>query len=431
MAYLIYYRDKRKAKMKKKAEKKYIIILFVAMLIIIAFVIINKIGIIAINNVNEAIMSSSEKNSFYDSYEHEASEESSLNEEKISQEQIDDNKTILTLQPAKMDYRRATIDDKNIEEKSLFGVAAFSDKVRYYHKIADKGFPYYFSSDEEWKEIYVSPVNTIACEMPYKDTLIICEFGSINSMDFAVRQLGKNINNILFEDKSWGFPNVYVVEDYLIISYAKGVGNDTKEAIQSLIVYDLNTNTYKTLETYTYENNPDGTMTGELLHVTGGFRGGFVFEVIHFTNEILNDDESGRAELYFYSFETEEIEKLPIHPKWKLGFVAGDRECIVTLDYTPPEPLMNTAIIYLLKDGEYESLKVPGIMPGNDIWHAYRITKDIIAVATLNELIFINTKDYTYESIKDIFFICVNGNIAGYINRKNKNKELELCIFED
>ena len=70
-------------------------------------------------------------------------------------------------------------------------------------------------------------------------------------------------------------------------------------------------------------------------------------------------------------------------------------------------------------------------MPGNDIWHAYRITKDIIAVATLNELIFINTKDYTYESIKDIFFIGVNGNIAGYINRKNKNKELELCIFED
>ncbi|HRF36337.1 MAG TPA: hypothetical protein PLZ09_03470 [Clostridia bacterium] len=55
----------------------------------------------------------------------------------------------------------------------------------------------------------------------------------------------------------------------------------------------------------------------------------------------------------------------------------------------------------------------------------------IVLPSTLSELIFINTEDYTYESIKNIAFVGVNGNMAGYINRKNENYEMELCIFED
>ena len=122
---------------------------------------------------------------------------------------------------------------------------------------------------------------------------------------------------------------------------------------------------------------------------------------------------------------------MPINPERKLLYAGGDRECIVTSDYASAMPLMDTGTLYLLKDGKYEHIKIPGIMSANDIYHAYRITKDVIAVATLSELIFINTEDYTYESTKNIAFVGVNGNMAGYINRKNENCEMELCIFDD
>ena len=51
-------------------------------------------------------------------------------------------------------------------------------------------------------------------------------------------------------------------------------------------------------------------MTGEVLHTTGGFWGGFVFEVIRFTNEITDIDETGITELYYYDFETKENRKI-------------------------------------------------------------------------------------------------------------------------
>lgn len=145
----------------------------------------------------------------------------------------------MNLKQIMMDCERFTIDDKNIKERTLFRPVGFNENNKYYRKIVNKGFPYYFSSDKMWKEIYVSPVNTIAYEITYKDSLIICEFGSIDSMNFVIRQLGENINNVLFEDKSWGFPVVRVVEDYLIISCGKGDDNDTNKAIQPLILIDF------------------------------------------------------------------------------------------------------------------------------------------------------------------------------------------------
>ena len=407
--------SKAEERMKKKIIGKYMIILVVAVLIVLVLVIINEKRITSADNDDENIISSASETFFNNSYENETNE----------------NKVMPVLYPVNMNYKKIEVKDKNIKERTLFRPVGFNENNRYYRKIAKQGFPYYFSSDEVWKEIYVSPVNTIAYEMTYKDSLIICEFGSIDSMNFVIRQLGENINNVLFEDKSWGFPVVRVVEDYLIISYGKGDDNDADRAIQPLILYNLTDNTYKTLETYTYKNNPDGTVTGEVLHTTGGFWGGFVFEIIRFTNEITNIDETGITELYYYDFETKEIEKLPINPERKLLYAGGDRECIVTSDYASAMPLMDTGTLYLLKDGKYEHIKIPGIMSANDIYHAYRITKDVIAVATLSELIFINTEDYTYESIKNIAFVGVNGNMAGYINRKNENYEMELCIFED
>ncbi len=401
--------------MKKKIIGKYMIILVVAVLIVLVLGIINEKRITSADNDDENIISSASETFFNNSYENETNE----------------NKVTPVLYPVNMNYKKIEVKDKNIKERTLFRPVGFNEKNRYYRKMANKGFPYYFSSDEVWKEIYVSPVNTIAYEITYKDSLIICEFGSIDSMNFAIRQLGENINNVLFEDKSWGFPVVRVVEDYLIISYGKGDDNDADRAIQSLILYDLTDNTYKTLGTYTYKNNPDGTVTGEVLHTAGGFWGGFVFEIIRFMDEITDIDETGITELYYYDFETEEIEKLPINPERKLLYAGGDRECIVTSDYASAMPLMDTGTLYLLKDGKYERIEIPGIMSANDIYHAYRITKDVVAVATLSELIFINTEDYTYESIKNIAFVGVNGNMAGYINRKNENCEMELCIFED
>ena len=417
--------------MKKKAINKYMIILFAAIFVVMVFVLVKKTGKISTDNDNETIISSSEETSLHNSHEFETNNDEFLNEEKISEKKTEEDKAISILRPAKMNCERFTIDDKNIKESSLFWPVGFSEQNSYYYKMVDKGVPYYFSSDEVWKEVYVSSANTIACQMTYKDTLIICEYGPEGAMDFVIRQLGENINNVLFEDKSWGFPVVRVVENYLIISYGKGDDNDANRAIQSLILYNLTDNTYKTLGTYTYKNNPDGTVTGEVLHTTGGFWGGFVFEIICFTNEITNIDETGITELYYYDFKTEKIEKVPINPERKLLYAGGDRECIVTSDYASAMPLMDTGTLYLLKDGKYEHIKIPGIMSANDIYHAYRITKDVIAVATLSELIFINTEDYTYESIKNIAFVGVNGNMAGYINRKNENYEMELCIFED
>ena len=128
--------------MKKKIIGKYMIILVVAVLIVLVLVIINEKRITSADNDDENIISSASETFFNNSYENETNE----------------NKVMPVLYPVNMNYKKIEVKDKNIKERTLFRPVGFNENNRYYRKIAKQGFPYYFSSDEVWKEIYVSPV---------------------------------------------------------------------------------------------------------------------------------------------------------------------------------------------------------------------------------------------------------------------------------
>lgn len=327
------------------------------------------------------------------------------------------------LRQSKMNYTKYSMEYNPDQEGYLIGLTD-QYQYQYYFKAKQDEFGYYYLSDGISEEIYSSKASAIVYDKAYNGALIICEVLAAEEMKFTVKKIDSKTEELLYEDVCYGLPIVRIVGDAIIISYGKYISGTV---VQPLIVLDLIDNSQRLIAEYEYQMDEDGLCTGDLLEASDGFDDGVVFEVIRFDHESMNLDETGRTELFYYDFESEAIQKLPIESERKLLYVCGDRTCIITSDYASARPLEDVGALYLLKNGDYRKVQIPDIGSANDIIQGYRISDDMIAVQTKRDLYFINVKNCKYERIQNVFNVSRFGKTIAYTKRDGG---IEFCTFQ-
>lgn len=317
-----------------------------------------------------------------------------------------------------------SVNDKNEKNLDSIGLCGYDDKNVYTFKSLDDGYEYDITENGLTNAVYISNASAILSNQLYENNIIICELFAEEQMYFVVKKIGKNIEETLFQLDCSGMPTVEIVGDYLLLNY--GINNNGLE--QSLILYNLKTGDEKIIGKYVLFTDTEGNSDGDLLQASDGFENGVIFEIIKFHNENINPDETGKAELFYYSFEKKSIQKLPIKLSRKLLYAVGDTSCVITSDYAYKRPLDDVGTMYILKNGKYIDVEIPGVESGNDIIQAYRINGEVIALQTLNDIILIDTEKMIYDKTANSNPIRSNGNTIGYIS---SDGNLNIYKFSD
>lgn len=88
-------------------------------------------------------------------------------------------------------------------------------------------------------------------------------------------------------------------------------------------------------------------------------------------------------------------------------------------DYASAKPLDDVGTIYVLNNGTYISIEIPGIKSSNDIVDAERIAKSIIVIQTLNHVYMVDYEKGIYEKINNSNPMKTNGTSFGFIDNDN------------
>jgi len=181
-------------------------------------------------------------------------------------------------------------------------------------------------------------------------------------------------DKIIYEGDAAGSTTVAMTGNHIILSYFDENKSGQNESITATI--NLDDNSFKKIISSEFTRNMPN-YSGTFIIYASGWDGGFCYEEVKMSNESIEEDDSGKSSIYYYSFKDGKTEKLINFPH-KVNYIRGDNECFITSDYSLTSK-ENSGKITIKENGTYNSYDIPGVIPAFDIMDSYKLSdKDII-----------------------------------------------------
>lgn len=204
-----------------------------------------------------------------------------------------------------------------------------------------------------------------------------------------------------FEFTTTSLPEIDVLDSNVILSYEYLVDEKIFQKIVAINVLEQEEVVVKEAE---YSMN-ETMCSGVLLDGVKATEKGVLFQEIYFENEEMFRDESGVTKISFYDYETEMSEVLFELP-YKLSYIGGTAEYVVTNQYSYEEPKENTGKILKKTDNAYVAYSIDQIGTINDIKNTW-IFKDIVIIQCIYNTYVLDKCSMEYSIINDSQYVCV------------------------
>ncbi len=219
----------------------------------------------------------------------------------------------------------------------------------------------------------------------------------------------------VYESVSRGFPTTCIVDDYAVINL---VEQNENLYLSKLLCVDLESEKVTNIETstYTIENN---LYSGTFTINAGGWKNGFCYEKVTMNKEEMQNEQTGKSSIYYYSFKNKKSEKLVDYSN-KVFYINGSNACFVTSDYLL-KARVSTGKIWIKEQDGYKEYEIPGIVAGEDIKNAYQLTDDTILLYNRNH--------YYIYSLQNKSFYKEKYEFAS--DDPDKSTILSICAYEN
>lgn len=319
-------------------------------------------------------------------------------------------------------YEKEILDIGADENKDKVALLGYDEKSVFYSTFEDT-YCIYKNDGKTVKKLYESDSNMFLYEGEYKNQCIVSEIIYDDEKEQergVVRLISKSGVKEILNEKTYVYPDVQLIGDYLLMMYSEKNENIVTE---KLLQYCFSTEEIKVIKENTVKaETEEDIYTGTIISPFGGYNDGAVTQEVEYNNESECLDEAGKKSLYYYNFQTEEYTKLPIPLERKVNYVAGDSQCVLVSDYAYKEPLHDTGRIYFLEGKDIKVLQLEGVESGNDILDSYRIEDSIMILRTMGgDIYIVDLEHKNYERIKEAeSYVRVYGKSMAYINEKNQ-----------
>lgn len=279
---------------------------------------------------------------------------------------------------------------------------------------------YYRIKDTQNEQIvfqfFLQNMNTDACELLFEtnqcftilgtslmgENIIFAELKGENDFTIELNVISLNgKKRSSFEFTTTSLPEIDVLDNNVILSYDCLVDEKIFQKIVAINVLEQEEIVIKEAE---YSMN-ETMCSGVLLDGVKATEKGVLFQEICFENEEMFRDESGVTKIAFYDYETEMSEVLFELP-YKLSYIGGSAEYVVTNQYSYEEPKENTGKVLKRTDDAYVAYSIDQIGTINDIKNTW-IFKDIVIIQCIYNTYVLDKCSMEYSIINDSQYVCV------------------------
>lgn len=279
---------------------------------------------------------------------------------------------------------------------------------------------YYCIKDTQNEQIvfqfFLQNMNTDACKLLFEtnqcftilgtsligENIIFAEIKGENDCIIELNVISLNgKKQSSFEFTTTSLPEIDVLDNNVILSYDCLVDEKIFQKIVAINVLEQEEIVIKEAE---YSMN-ETMCSGVLLDGVKATEKGVLFQEICFENEEMFRDESGVTKIAFYDYETKKSEVLFELP-YKLSYIGGSAEYIVTNQYSYEEPKENTGKVLKRTDDAYVAYSIDHIGTINDIKNTW-IFKDIVIIQCIYNTYVLDKCSMEYSIINDSQYVCV------------------------
>ena len=316
-------------------------------------------------------------------------------------QQMDLEEEVFTFDPCK------SLIGENLERILLIG---FSEDSIFFTFAGDQYYYYYEANirNSSVKEIYkLDDKYDVFLETVYDNELLL-GYGSWidRTCDLHIDMIDTNgEKKDIYSCNTVGYPTLSCFNDQILFNCVDG--EDEGKCRSVLSSYNLKTKKYSELLTSNFTRNMPN-YNGSIFMHADGWDNGFCYEKVTFENESIQKNDSGKSEIFYYSFDKNKSTKLTDY-EYKVQYLSGNEKAFVITDYLP-ESFDDTCKIMTRINDSYYSCEIKTKMKGLRIDGSYYIDNKYILLFNVDSYWIYDLNNKTFFS-QDYEYTKISGEV--------------------